>query len=334
MICAREKSNRSPRLTATRKSTAIIPRPLATASPDQVVATALMSTPARLQHSAVPTSSRTEREWAADMGKGVGLRTGAQRCNAKGAERWAGRPGSGENEFAARARVHIVGCMQRRVFVIGAGFVLAGGAVFFWPAAKKEKDGGAVAPVAAKMTSDRAASAAKIRTADQVVVATASPARLTIAEKAARVEKIRADYDAIRKGVADELAAVAAASAAGPGPFGDTRVFLRRLALLEREQRADLAQVLDVQELEDFELRESSTGRLVAARLGATAATDAQRRAVFRFRREFDERFGFAFDFSREALGERERARQRMDEQIRAVLGEALFAAWVAGDVR
>ncbi|MEO6244993.1 MAG: hypothetical protein ABIQ12_06125 [Opitutaceae bacterium] len=164
--------------------------------------------------------------------------------------------------------------------------------------------------------------------------AAARPRALTAAEKAARVENIRADYDAIRKGVADELAAVAAASAAGPGPFGETQVFLRRLALLEREQRADLAQVLDERELEDFELRESSTGQLVAARLGATAATEAQRRAVFRIRRDFDDRYGFVFDLAREALAERERARKEMDRQIRAVLGEDLFAGWAAGDAR
>ncbi len=166
------------------------------------------------------------------------------------------------------------------------------------------------------------------------VSSTVRPTPLTVAEKAARVEKIRTDYDAIRKGVADELAAVAAASASGPGPFGETQVFLRRLALLEREQRADLAQVLDARELEDFELRESSTGQFVTARLGATAATEAQRRAVFRIRRDFDERFGFAFDLSRAALVERDRGRQEMDERIRAVLGEELFAAWSAGELR
>ena len=95
----------------------------------------------------------------------------------------------------------------------------------------------------------------------QPAIAAVRPMALPVSEKAVRVEKIRADYDTIRKGVADELAA---ASAAGPGPYGDTRVFLRRLALLEREQHADLAQVLEARELEDFELRESSTGQLVA----------------------------------------------------------------------
>lgn len=160
------------------------------------------------------------------------------------------------------------------------------------------------------------------------------PTALTAAEKAARVEKIRADYDAIRKGVADELAAVSAASAAGPGPFGETRVFLRRLVLLQREERNDLAQVLDARELEDFELRESPAGQLVAARLGATAATEEQRRAVFRIEREFDERFGFVFDLAKEALAERQELRKETDARIRVVLGEELFRTWMEAALR
>ena len=160
------------------------------------------------------------------------------------------------------------------------------------------------------------------------------PKALTAAEKAARVEKIRADYDAIRKGVADELAAVSAASAAGPGPFGETRVFLRRLVLLQREERNDLAQVLDARELEDFELRESPAGQLVAARLGATTATEEQRRAVFRIEREFDERYGFVFDVAKEALAERREVRTEIDARIRAVLGDELFRVWMEAALR
>ncbi len=151
---------------------------------------------------------------------------------------------------------------------------------------------------------------------------------LTVAEKAARVARIRSDYDAMRKGVADELAAVGAAPAAGPGPFTDTRVFLQRLVLLQREERTDLAQVLDAAELEDLELRESPAGQLVAQRLGGTTATEAQRRAVFRLERDFDERFGFAFDLATEALAERARVRRETDEKIQAVLGEELFREW------
>ena len=65
-----------------------------------------------------------------------------------------------------------------------------------------------------------------------------------------------------------------------------------------RPTNAAALELLDAQELEDFELRESSTGQLVTGRLGATVATEAQRRAVFRIRREFDERFAFEFDLA------------------------------------
>lgn len=151
---------------------------------------------------------------------------------------------------------------------------------------------------------------------------------LTAAEKTARVARIRADYEAIRRGVADELAAAGAAGVAGPGPFAETRVFLRRLVLLQREERADLAQVLDAAELEELERRESPAGQLVAQRLGGTAATEEQRRAVFRIEREFDERFGFGFDLEQEALAERARVRREANEKVRAALGEELFRVW------
>ena len=100
------------------------------------------------------------------------------------------------------------------------------------------------------------------------------------------------------------------------------------VVLLQREERTDLAQVLDAAELEDLELRESPAGQLVAQRLGGTTATEAQRRAVFRLERDFDERFGFAFDLATEALAERARVRRETDEKIQAVLGEELFREW------
>ncbi len=175
---------------------------------------------------------------------------------------------------------------------------------------------------------------ARLEAEPKPAMAAVQPKALTAAEKAARVEKIRADYDAIRKGVADELAAVGAANAAGPGAFGETRVFLRRLVLLQREERADLAQVLDARELEDYELRESPAGQLVTARLGATAATEEQRRAVFRIEREFDERFGFVFDVAKEVLAERREVRRETDARIRAVLGEELFRVWMEAAMR
>ena len=212
-------------------------------------------------------------------------------------------------------------------WLVGAGLMLVLlTLVIAWRESRRETDSKSLVKAVATVEA-RAVTRPELE--PKPAVSAARPQALTAAEKAARVEKIRADYDAIRKGVADELAVVSAASAAGPGLFGETQVFLRRLVLLQREERNDLAQVLDARELEDFERRESPAGQLVAARLGATAATEEQRRAVFRIEREFDERFGFVFDLAKEALAERREVRKETDARIRAVLGEELFRTWM-----
>jgi hypothetical protein len=151
------------------------------------------------------------------------------------------------------------------------------------------------------------------------------PAGLPV-EKAARVEKIKRDYDEVRARVAAEYAA---AGASFPGGLNG---FLRQLALLEREKRVDLAAVLSPRELEDLELRDTTAGQTVQRLLGDTDVDDDRRRAVFRLQLEFDDRFGLTFDVSPPALLERERARREMNEQIRATLGDGWFAAWLRGE--
>jgi hypothetical protein len=149
---------------------------------------------------------------------------------------------------------------------------------------------------------------------------------LSADEKAARIEKIKSDYDDIRTKAARDYGA---AGAAFPGGL---RSFLRQLALLEREKRADFATVLSPRELEDLELRETLAGQLVQRLLGKTDATDEQRRAAFRLQRDFEDRFALHFDVAPAALLERETARQHTQEKIRAALGDELFGAWLAGE--
>lgn len=154
----------------------------------------------------------------------------------------------------------------------------------------------------------------------------AAPRGLSAEEKAARIEKIKRDYDDVR---AKASADYTAAGAAFPGGLN---AFLRQLALLEREKRADFAAVLTPRELEDLELRETSAGQTVDRLLGGTTATDEQRRAVFRLQREFEDRFALTFDLTPPALLERETARQQLQEQIHRVLGDDLFGAWLRGE--
>lgn len=149
---------------------------------------------------------------------------------------------------------------------------------------------------------------------------------LSAEEKAARVEKIKRDYDDVR---AKASADYSAAGAAFPGGLN---AFLRQLTLLEREKRADFAAMLTPQELEDLELRDTAAGQTVERLLGGTSATDEQRRAVFRLQREFEDRFALTFDLTPSALLERETARQQLQEQIHAVLGDDLFGAWLRGE--
>jgi hypothetical protein len=156
------------------------------------------------------------------------------------------------------------------------------------------------------------------------------PARaLSPNEKSARIDKIKRDYDEIRAKASADY------TAAGAGFPGGLNAFLRQLALLEREMRADFAAVLSPAELEDLEYRETAAGQLVQRLLGNTAAVDAQRRAVFRAQLEFDDRFALTFDTSPPALLERERARQTLQGAIAGLLGsDELFAAWDADFAR
>jgi len=140
------------------------------------------------------------------------------------------------------------------------------------------------------------------------------------------IARIEADYDEIRAKAAADYAA------AGKAFPGGLNAFLRQLALLEREKRADLAKELTPRELEDYELRATHAGKQVAQLLGDSAATDAQRRAAFRHQLEFEDRFALVFDLSPPALAERESARHATQEKIRAVLGDELFAVWLRGE--
>ncbi len=140
------------------------------------------------------------------------------------------------------------------------------------------------------------------------------------------IARIESDYDEIRAKAAADYAA------AGKAFPGGLNAFLRQLALLEREKRADLAKELTPRELEDYELRATNAGKQVDRLLGGTVATDAQRRAAFRHQLEFEDRFALVFDLSPSALAERETARHATQEKIRGVLGDELFAGWLRGE--
>ena len=149
-------------------------------------------------------------------------------------------------------------------------------------------------------------------------------ASLSADEKRARVERIKRDYDEVRTRAAADYAA-----AAGSFP-GGLNAFLRQLALLEREKRADLATVLTPADLDELELAETNAGQTVRRALTGTGATEAQVRTVFRLEREFEDRFALVFDLSPAALLERQRVRDEYDEKVFGVLEPADALTWLA----
>lgn len=146
------------------------------------------------------------------------------------------------------------------------------------------------------------------------------------ADRVARADKIRRDYDEMTAKFSADY------SAAGNAFPGGVNAYLRQLALLQREKHKDLAAILTPQELEDLEMRETNAGQNVARLLGETAATGAQRRAVFRLQAEFDDQYALTFDLTPAALYAREVDRQALQQKIRAVLGDDLFGSWLSGE--
>jgi hypothetical protein len=149
---------------------------------------------------------------------------------------------------------------------------------------------------------------------------------LSAAEKSARLEKIRADYDEITAKISTDY------GVAGDKFPGGVNAFLRQLALLAREKHADLAAFLTPRELEDVEMRDTPAGQAVQRQLGDTAATDEQRRAAFELERMFEDKFALTFDLSPAALLARESDRVATQAKIRDALGDNLFGAWLRGE--
>jgi hypothetical protein len=96
-----------------------------------------------------------------------------------------------------------------------------------------------------------------------------------------------------------------------------------RRAALDREQRAALAGLLTPQELEEFDLRNSSTATAMRMQLAAFEPTEDEFRTIFRLRNEFAQQYGTIpqAGATAEQMQARRDAERRVAEQIQAVLG-------------
>ena len=129
-------------------------------------------------------------------------------------------------------------------------------------------------------------------------------------EKVEDVQRVLRDFEDARQDIYSSAA----------GSFGQETQ--KRLAELEKDQRAALARVLSPEEFEAWQLRNSDTSRNLRAQLSAFNPTEQEFRAIYQQQAEFDERFGRNFGtMSQEEMQRRGEAQQQLNERIKAALG-------------
>lgn len=135
-------------------------------------------------------------------------------------------------------------------------------------------------------------------------------------DKTDQLQRISEDYDDLRQ---------QATTAARGLMLPEDR---EKLALLEKEKRADLAQLLSPQEMEDYLMRTSNTTMQLRTALTAFNASEAEFRAIYQVKQAFDEKYSNRAFYDAEAMKERTAAQAQVAEQLKASLGEARYAEY------
>ncbi|HYC72782.1 MAG TPA: hypothetical protein VEB66_16345 [Opitutaceae bacterium] len=100
-----------------------------------------------------------------------------------------------------------------------------------------------------------------------------------------------------------------------------------QLRVIEDERQRDLAALLTPAEMEQYNLRASSTAQAMHRQLAPFGPSEQEFRDIYRLRAEFDRQFGnTGGPVSREAAEARRRAEQAMDANLRSVLGPERYA--------
>jgi hypothetical protein len=130
-------------------------------------------------------------------------------------------------------------------------------------------------------------------------------------EKVEDVQRILRDFEDARQDIYSKTA----------GSFGQETQ--KRIAEIEKDQRAALARVLSPQEFEDWQVRNSDTARSIRGQLSAFNPTEAEFRAIYKLQADYDEKFSRTMFVppSPEESRRRGEAQQQLNEQIKATLG-------------
>lgn len=98
-----------------------------------------------------------------------------------------------------------------------------------------------------------------------------------------------------------------------------------KMAALRAQREAELAQALGPQDFQEYQLRNSFTARNMRDTLASFEPTEDEFRQIFDLRKLFDDQFGFARGGDQAMREQREAAQAKLDEQLRATLGEQRY---------
>lgn len=100
-----------------------------------------------------------------------------------------------------------------------------------------------------------------------------------------------------------------------------------KLALLQREKKADLAALLSPQEIENYELRASQTAHLLRSRLAGFEPTESEFRALYQAQLVLNEQFQGGFTATDHQT--RQELQDAHFARLRTALGEQRFADYI-----
>ena len=148
------------------------------------------------------------------------------------------------------------------------------------------------------------------------------------AEKREALQQIEQDYNELGNELRQETQGFSI-----PSDVEKTR-------FLQEEKKRDLAALLSPQELEAYELRQSGTSRNLRWQMAQMDATEAEFKAIFEIKRDFDEQYSEYDSYGnkvRKPKSEdwkvRSEAEKAMKAQLKAALGDERYAEYLrAGD--
>lgn len=134
-------------------------------------------------------------------------------------------------------------------------------------------------------------------------------------EKAARARDMMRDYDDLRMQIMAETEGFRV-------PADDEKI-----AFLEKEQRKDLAALLSPEELESYDLRNSSTAARLRSQLRDMDVSESEYKALYTAQKAYDDKFTTRATSADPAA--RSQAQQQLNAEIKAALGDDRYNAYL-----